>query len=198
MKKLSIVLEKGLLSNYQISINCPSSQREYYYQQALQEFAKTYKKDGFRPGKVPLEMVKKEINPIYLDMDILNDIINQSINQVLDENKTIKFIGEPYGLERDNKEGETILRYKLDIYPDVEVSNDNWKSMSVEKIDAHISDQEVEEALVGLKKQYATYVDSDIVTHHTTERLKVIYMNRDGEEIFTKTLFIEHEDKHSG
>jgi hypothetical protein len=57
---------------------------------------------------------------------------------------------------------------------------------------------ELAEAIEGLKRQYATYVDADVISHHTVDRLKVIYMNNDSEEIFSKTLFIEHADKHDG
>lgn len=166
---------------------------------ALQEFARTFKKDGFRPGKVPMHMVKKEVNEVYLEMDAMNDLINDSINLVLDEHKELKFIGQPYELDRKNADdGSATFSYKLDVYPEAVVLNDNWKSVSVAKVDSEISKEELEEAMKGLKHQYATYVDAESITHHTVDRLKVIYMNADSEEIRTKTIFIEHADKHDG
>lgn len=198
MKKLSLVLEKWVLSNYQIIVTCPLTQRNNYYQQAINDFAKTYKKDGFRAGKVPLEIVKKEVNPLYFDMDAINDIINDSINQLLEEHKDHKFIGEPYELDRKNNENEVVLNYKLDVYPEVEVSNDNRKSARIEPMSIVIDDKEINEAVKWLQEQYATYVDTDQIGHHTVDRLKAIYMNADSEEIFSKTLFVEHTDKHDG
>jgi len=98
--KLSVVLEKGNQSNYQIVTTITPEQYNAFKEQALLEFAKTYKKDGYRPGKVPLDMVRKEVNEIYLEMDAMNDIINSSLDILLQEHKDIKFIGQPYNLDK--------------------------------------------------------------------------------------------------
>jgi trigger factor len=198
MSKLNIKLEKGLQSYYQIIISLTEAQLQEYKDAALAEFAKTYKKDGFRPGKVPAHIVKQEVNEVYLEMDAMNDIVNDSIHKVIEEHKDIKFIGQPYDMDRKKEDKLDILSYKLDVYPEVEVLNDNWKSVKVDKIDDKLDKNELKEAIEGLKRQYATYVDADAISHHTVDRLKVIYMNNDSEEIFTKTLFIEHADKHDG
>ncbi len=198
MKKLSVVLEKGNQSNYQIITKVTPAQYEAFKEQALLEFAKTYKKDGYRPGKVPLDMVKKEVNEVYLEMDAMNDIINSSLDELLQAHKDIKFIGQPYNLDKKVEGDETIFTYNLDAYPEVEVLNDNWKSAKVEEVDNKITKEELDEALKSLRHQYATYVDTTAVSHHTVDRVKVIYMSADAVEIFTKTIFIEHADKHDG
>lgn len=198
-KKLTVSLEKWVASNYLISFTITKDQINTYKEKALLEFAKTYKKDGFRPGKVPMAMVKQEVNEVYLEMDAMNDLINDSLNNVLDENKDKKFIGQPYELDRKNNEdGSAYFSYKLDVYPEASVLNDNWKAVKVEEVDAEITGEELDEAMKGLRHQYATYVDADAVSHHTVDRLKVIYMDADGVEIRSKTLFIEHTDKHDG
>ncbi len=198
MSKLNIKLEKGSQSYYQIIISLTEKELEDYKELALAEFAKTFKKDGFRPGKVPAHIVKQEVNEVYLEMESMNDIVNDSIHQVMDNNKELKFIGQPYDMDRKKEDKTDLLSYKLDVYPEVEVLNDNWKSVKVDKIDDKIEKEELAEAIEGLKRQYATYVDADVISHHTVDRLKVIYMNNDSEEIFSKTLFIEHADKHDG
>lgn len=198
MKNLNVKLEKGNQSNYLVTVTINKEQYEKFKQQALQEFAKTYKKDGFRPGKVPMEMVKAEVNEVYLEMDAMNDIINSSLDQVLQSHKDLKFIGQPYNFDKKTENEETVFTYALDIYPEVVVKNDNWKSAKVEAIQNNISEDELNEAINSLRHQYATYKDASAVSHHTVDRVKVIYMNTEGEEIFTKTLFIEHADKHDG
>ena len=198
MSKLNIKLEKRSQSYYQIIISLTEKELEDYKELALAEFAKTFKKDGFRPGKVPAHIVKQEVNEVYLEMESMNDIVNDSIHQVMDNNKELKFIGQPYDMDRKKEDKTDLLSYKLDVYPEVEVLNDNWKSVKVDKIDDKIEKEELAEAIEGLKRQYATYVDADVISHHTVDRLKVIYMNNDSEEIFSKTLFIEHADKHDG
>lgn len=197
-KKFSLSIEKWPQSNYQIIISVTPEQLSQYKASALTEFAKTYKKDGFRPGKVPLDIVKKEVNEIYLEMDAMNELINNSIDTLINDHKDIKFIGQPYDLDKKTEGENSIFTYKLDVYPEVEILNDNRKSVTIPKINDTISDTELDEAIKGLRHQYATYIDSDSVTHHTVDRLKVIYMNADSEEIFSKTIFIEHDDKHDG
>lgn len=196
--KLSVVLEKGNQSNYQIVTTITPEQYNAFKEQALLEFAKTYKKDGYRPGKVPLDMVRKEVNEIYLEMDAMNDIINSSLDILLQEHKDIKFIGQPYNLDKKVEWDNTVFTYNLDVYPEVTVLNDNWKSIRVEAVDGQVTAEELDEAIKSLRQQYATYVDTSAVSHHSVDRLKVIYMNADSEEIFTKTIFVEHADKHDG
>jgi FKBP-type peptidyl-prolyl cis-trans isomerase (trigger factor) len=145
-----------------------------------------------------MHLVKQEVNEAYLEMDAMNDLINDSINQALDEHKDVKFIGQPYDLDRKDSETEVTFSYKLDVYPEAKALNDNWKAVKVEAVDSEITSTELEDAMKGLRHQYATYVDAESATHHTVDRLKVIYMNADSEEIWTKTIFIEHADKHDG
>jgi FKBP-type peptidyl-prolyl cis-trans isomerase (trigger factor) len=57
------------------------------------------KMPGFRAGKVPMHIVEKNIEPAYIDMAITEHLINDAIQEILKENKEIKFIGEPYGYE---------------------------------------------------------------------------------------------------
>ncbi|HNG97338.1 MAG TPA: trigger factor [Candidatus Absconditabacterales bacterium] len=199
MKKLSMTLEQGIRSNVQMTITLSTTQLNEYKEKALMDFAKTYKVDGFRPGKVPMKMVKEAVNEVYLEMDAINDIVNDSLNEVIKEYSDYKFIGQPYDFDRKTQgESEIIISYKLDVYPEVKVINDNWKTATMRIIDNTISENELSEALNSLKHQYATYHDTDSITHHSVDRLKAIYMDSEGHEIWTKTLFIDHADKHDG
>jgi FKBP-type peptidyl-prolyl cis-trans isomerase (trigger factor) len=46
-----------------------------------------------------MHIVEKNIEPVYIDMTITEHLINDAIQEILKENKDIKFIGEPYGYE---------------------------------------------------------------------------------------------------
>ncbi|MBQ9553902.1 trigger factor family protein [bacterium] len=62
----------------------------------LNHFAKDMKVPGFRPGNIPMHIVERNIQPAYIEMAITEHLVNDAIQEVLNENKDIKFIGEPY------------------------------------------------------------------------------------------------------
>ena len=62
-------------------------------------FAQDMKVPGFRPWKVPMHIVEQNVQPAYVEMAITEHLINDAIQEILKENKEIKFIGEPYGYE---------------------------------------------------------------------------------------------------
>ena len=49
---------KGLKRSYEVTV--PSSEVEAQVNNKILEIQKTIKKDGFRPGKVPTDLIKKE------------------------------------------------------------------------------------------------------------------------------------------
>jgi FKBP-type peptidyl-prolyl cis-trans isomerase (trigger factor) len=51
-----------------------------------------------------MHIVEQNVQPAYVEMAITEHLINEAIQEILKENKEIKFIGEPYGYDtKDDK-----------------------------------------------------------------------------------------------
>jgi FKBP-type peptidyl-prolyl cis-trans isomerase (trigger factor) len=108
-------------------------------------------------------MVEKQIKPEYLKMAFMEEAINASIKDVIKHHEDKKFIGQPYDLSDEKKEDILILTYKLDTYPEVEVKNDSWRNLAVSAVNTSITQEEIDQALTNLIKQYADYSDAESI-----------------------------------
>lgn len=84
----------------------------------------------------------------------------------------------------------------MDYYPEVIEKNNNYKTIKISKIDDKITSEDIKVAMQNLAREYATYDPSEKSDHDTTDRLLVKYINKDGQNIHSKTIFTEHQDKH--
>jgi FKBP-type peptidyl-prolyl cis-trans isomerase (trigger factor) len=86
-------------------------------------------------------------------------------------------------LNKKEENGKTVLVFKLDVYPEVEVLNENWKTVKVKKINDNVSEVELNDVLKQLQIQYAEYKDTDIITENSVTKVKLKFKNKKGEVI---------------
>ncbi len=187
-------LTKGNASNYQIEVEVGKSELDTYKQKALKHFQKEYEMPGFRKGHVPLDLVEKGISPEYLKAAIYEEIINDTIKKLISEHKDKQFIGNIYDIQPEEKDNKLVIKFKLDVYPQVEEKNKNWQTLKIKKISDRVTKKEIEKVIEWLKKQYAQYQDADIIDKDTVTKFKLIYKNDKWEEIETWTTILGPED----
>lgn len=168
-------LTKWQNSNYEVELTVMNEEFASYKDVVLKNFQKDMKVDGFRPWKVPLDMVEKSVKPEYLNVGIYEEAIHNWIDKILQENADLKLIWQIYDLNHSSKEDKAVITFKIDEYPEVAVLNDNWKSLSMSKIDDTASEEEIEKTLNNLRKQYATYEDTDCVDNNCVFKIKMEY-----------------------
>ena len=82
--KASIVKKEGINSTLLIEI--PKEEINNASESRLRQVAKTAKIDGFRPGKIPLTMIKKKYGN-QVRAEIINDLIPKKYIQALQDEK---------------------------------------------------------------------------------------------------------------
>ncbi len=174
-------LTKGNTSNYEIQFTVSEDERVLAKKKMLKRFGKDIKIPGFRQGHIPEEMVMQHVNPQHLTVGIFEEIINNWLTEILDEQKDIRFIGEPYDINNEEKKDELIITIKLDIYPEVEILNDKRSTQKMKKLNPKVKKEDVDAAITNLKKNYAEYVDSETITEDTVSKITMEYLDKDGE-----------------
>ena len=160
----------------------------------LKEFQKDYEAPGFRKGSAPLDMVEKNIKPEYIDIGAYEKLINIGLQELLKEQPDIKLIGEPYDLKQEQKDGNTIMNLKLDIFPEVEVVNTDREKQSCTPIDNTATEEEIEGTLMNIKKQYADYQDADTIELDTISKIALEYLDKEGKVIHTGHTYIGEQE----
>ena len=117
------------------------------------QIAKKAKIQGFRPGKVPVKLVKK----IYA-ADIEQDAISEAVREVLD--KGVKELGitdmiaEPEVVKFDKKDDKIEVEIKVYTRPEIEIG-DEYKECVPEVEVPEVTDEEVEEEIKKIAEAQA-------------------------------------------
>ena len=181
-------------SNYEIQLFLTEEDVKKFREKILKDFQKDLEIPWFRKWHVPLNIVERFVKPEYIEVGIYEYAINEWIKMVMEKNPNIKFIWDIYDLNKKEENGKTVLVFKLDVYPEVEVLNENWKTVKVKKINDNVSEVELNDVLKQLQIQYAEYKDTDIITENSVTKVKLKFKNKKGEVIEEWIAFIGPED----
>jgi trigger factor len=149
---------------------------------------KNIKLPGFRPGKVPLHIVRQRFEESTTH-EVINDVIQDSSRKVLKENK-INPASEPT-LELDTYEDgkDLSFRLKVETLPTIELPD--FSKVSIKKIKSEVTDKDVEKAVEEHAKSRTFFVpapdkakaaDSDLIkinleTHVDKNQIKQYTQN---------------------
>lgn len=131
----------------------------------LEQYKKTAKVPGFRPGHIPVSLIRKQYGKAILS-DELNKIVNENLQKYIDEQK-IQLLGNPIPVESGTFEGDfenpSNFEFTFDIglAPSVEVplnGKSKFDYLKV-KVDAKLIDQQIED----LTRRYGKLVSGETV-----------------------------------
>ena len=184
-------LTEGKNCDYIITVSFWDEDKSKVRWHVLEHFAKDMKIPWFRAGKVPMHIVEKNIEPVYIDMTITEHLINDAIQEILKENKDIKFIGEPHGYETKEDKWTTNVTFHLDVYPEVKVDGKKWESIKMKEIKVEATDKEVEDSLLNIQKNYADYKDAETISDkNTISKLGLEFVDKNGKTVDKWTTYL--------
>lgn len=133
-----------------MSITVPADDIAKMAEERLAEVAKTIKMDGFRPGKVPMNIVKKQHGTAVYN-EVTERVISESLQKAFTEQE-IQPAGQPVmdpsaGLPQEGQDYNFAVTF--DIYPEIDPAD--YSKIKLTKSVADASDDMVEELLGRLK-----------------------------------------------
>ena len=138
-----------------LTVSVPTSRVNEQFEARLKRSAKTVKINGFRPGKVPLNVVRREYGAsIY--QEVVNDVIRDTVFEAIQQEK-INAVGMPNIDKVENKEDALVFEATVEVYPEVDVKFDG---LEVERKSTEINDKDVDTMLENLQKQRASWAET--------------------------------------
>src|SRR3954469_3924388 len=120
----------------------------------LKRLARTVKMDGFRPGKVPMNVVAQRYG-YSVHYEVMNDKVGEAFSQAANEAK-LRVAGQPRITEKeDSPEGELAFDAIFEVYPEVAIKD--LAQSEVERLTAEVSDSAIDKTLDILRKQRRTF-----------------------------------------
>ena len=103
----------------------------------LKRVARQVKIDGFRPGKVPMNIVAQRYG-YSTQFEVMNDKVGEAFAAATNEAK-LRVAGQPRITEKDGApEGEMQFEAIFEVYPEVKFAD--LASVEVEKVSADVTD----------------------------------------------------------
>ena len=139
-----------------MSVQVPAEKYNEAFNARIAQIARTAKISGFRPGKVPLKVVKQQYGG-QATQETLSELIQMSLGQAITQEK-LNPAGYPQIDSTDLSDaGELSFTASFEVYPEIELADAG--KLKVERISSEITDADVDTMLETLRKQRAEFND---------------------------------------
>ncbi len=123
-------------------------------QSRLKKIARTFKADGFRPGKVPLSVVAQR-HGYAVQYEVMNDRIGQAFSDAATEAQ-VRVAGQPRIAQKDEApEGQIAFDATFEVYPEVKIGD--LAAVEVERFSTEVSEAAIERTIDILRKQRRSF-----------------------------------------
>ncbi len=147
---------QGLKRGYKLTI--PAKDIDARIASELKKIAPTVRMPGFRPGKVPANLLRK-MHGEQLHAQAVQESIRESVDALM-KDKALRPAMQPQVSLNDNyAEGKDAeLRVDLEVLPEVEAPATD--GIAIERLTVPVSDAEVDEALARIASGNKSYADA--------------------------------------
>ena len=147
---MEININKISSNQVEIEVEIPAPRLGVYFDLAASELSKDMKVDGFRPGKVPAEIVEREKGSQELYNQAANLAIQKTLPKAILDNE-IEIVGQPEIQVTQIARGNP-MKYKATFWIIPEVVLGKYKEIRVKRKKPKVEDKEVDKSLEYLQK----------------------------------------------
>ena len=138
----------------EITVVVPADEVDVAYTKRLNEVAKTVKLNGFRPGKIPVNVIEQRFSQGVLD-EVASKLIQTHFDKAITESQ-IRVAGVPSVTEMSIKKGEPFeFKATFEVYPTIDLKL--LTGVTVDREAATVTDDDLSAMLEKIQKQHATY-----------------------------------------
>lgn len=136
-----------------MTVEVPAERVEQEVENRLKSLARTVRLDGFRPGKVPIKVVKQKFGRQVED-EVAQEVMNSTFQEAVTQ-ENLRLAGSPR-LEPGERTSSTFqFTATFEVYPDLELAPVG--DITIEKPQVEISEQDVDAMIEKLRLQRATW-----------------------------------------
>jgi trigger factor len=154
--QVSIEALEGLQRKMTVSL--PAEQVDGAIDRKLKEVSRNVRLDGFRPGKVPVSIVRQKYGPAIRE-EVIGELIESAYRDALVQ-ENLRPAGPPT-IEPVDSEGSDTLDFSatFEVYPEIE--SVELESVEVEKPVVEITDADLDKMIDKLREQRREWVEVD-------------------------------------
>jgi trigger factor len=149
----------------------------------LRKLARTVKMDGFRPGKVPMNVVAQRYG-YSVHFEVMNDKVGEAFSTAANEAK-LRVAGQPKITENETApEGQMAFDAVFEVFPEVKIGD--LATAEVEKLTSEVTEDAIDKTIEILRKQRRTFAQrSQESAAQDTDRVTVDFEGKIDGEVFS-------------
>ena len=147
---------EGLKRAYRITI--PASEIDDKIKAEVKRIAPQVRMPGFRPGKVPANLVRK-MHGEQLHAQVINDTVQSSVDELIKDKELRPAMQPAISLGDEYEEGKDAeIDVTLEVLPKIDAPDID--GITLERLTVPVADSEIEETLQRIADQNKTYKDA--------------------------------------
>lgn len=167
---MNISFENPDKINGQLTVTVEESDYKEDVEKTLKDYRKKANMPGFRPGQVPMGMIKRQYGPA-VKMDVINNLVGRKVYDYLKENN-IPMLGEPLASEKHDavdleKDAPYTFVFDIAVAPEFKIELNGKNKIDYYKIqvDDKLIDQQVDSfaARMGEYVKAETFEGNDML-----------------------------------
>ncbi|MGB0722725.1 MAG: trigger factor [Gammaproteobacteria bacterium] len=161
-----------------MTVEVPAERINDEVESRLRKYAKQVKMDGFRPGKVPMKIVRRQYEP-QIRQEVLGEVIEKSYFEALAQEEITPAGMPSIDPAGDSEDGAFSYVATFEVIPEVQLADRG--SVKVERVVAEAGDADVETMLERLRSQRREW---DAVERPAAagDQITVSYKGKEGDE----------------
>ncbi|WP_456405937.1 trigger factor [Thiolapillus sp.] len=154
--QVSVESGEGLVKR--LLVNLPADKVNELVEAKLKEAARTVRMDGFRPGKVPMRVVKQRYGE-QVKQDAYGELIQSSYYEAVTQ-ENLQPVGDPsIELREDEADGGLAYTATFEVMPEIEVAD--LTAMEIKRPVTEVVDADVDAMIEKLREQRTEWIDVD-------------------------------------
>jgi len=141
-----------------MSVSVPAARIESEVAKRLQQTARHARVNGFRPGKVPMGIIRQRYGGAARQ-EVLGDLIRSSLQEALIEQKMQPVASPAIALEGAEEGKDLQFVATFEVFPELQVKG--FEVIEVERLQAEVSEADVDQMLEVLRKQATHFHDTE-------------------------------------
>lgn len=181
MSTMNITKETIDELNARVTIKLEPADYQPQVEKVLREHAKKAKMPGFRPGKVPVSMVKKMYGPSVL-VDEVNKMLGNKLYEFIG-NENIDILGNPLPSEavepKADWENPADMEFTYDLGLAPKINLELGKNFKFDHYVIEATEKDIENSLENISKRSGEMVEHDTIADNDLVRVQWVELNDD-------------------
>ncbi|NQX89072.1 MAG: trigger factor [Halioglobus sp.] len=177
---MQVTIETTSNLERRLTVGLPAQQVDGEVDNRLQQAAKNVRLPGFRPGKVPMKVMRQRFGA-NVRQEVLGEVVSRSFQEAVTQEK-LRPAGEPVFEPKNMDEGKDIQYVAtFEVFPEVELSD--MQGFAIERPVAAVKEDDVDRVIESFRKAQGEWEEVDRAAEQG-DKVNIDYVGRRGDEAF--------------